>query len=119
PTIFSGVSPDMKIMQEEIFGPVCTISKFETEDEVIKSGNETTYGLAAAVHTTNLNTALRVANSLKAGTVWVNNYNMLSYQVPFGGFKESGLGRELGKYALSNYTQVKSVRIRLGGALFG
>ncbi|KAK5078190.1 aldehyde dehydrogenase (NAD(P)(+)) ald5 [Lithohypha guttulata] len=119
PTIFSGVSEDMKIMQEEIFGPVCTISKFETEDEVIKRGNETTYGLAAAVHTTNLNTALRVSNALKAGTVWVNCYNMLSYQVPFGGFKESGIGRELGKYALSNYTQVKAVRMRLGGALFG
>merc|ERR1711939_271830 len=119
PTIFSGVSEDMKIMQEEIFGPVCSISKFETEDEVIKAGNETTYGLAAAVHTTNLNTAIRVSNALKAGTVWVNNYNMLSYQVPFGGFKESGIGRELGKYALSNYTQVKSVRVRLGGALFG
>ncbi|RVX66813.1 Aldehyde dehydrogenase [Exophiala mesophila] len=119
PTIFSNVSEDMKIMQEEIFGPVCAISKFETEEEVIKAGNETTYGLAAAVHTTNLNTAIRVANSLKAGTVWVNNYNMLSYQVPFGGFKESGIGRELGKYALSNYTQVKSVRVRIGGALFG
>ncbi len=119
PTIFSNVSEDMKIMQEEIFGPVCSISKFETEEDVIKQGNETTYGLAAAVHTTNLNTAIRVANSLKAGTVWVNNYNMLSYQVPFGGFKESGIGRELGKYALANYTQVKSVRVRLGGALFG
>ena len=119
PTIFSGVSEDMKIMQEEIFGPVCSISKFETEEEVIKKGNETTYGLAAAVHTTNLNTALRVSNSLKAGTVWVNCYNMLSYQVPFGGFKESGIGRELGKYALANYTQVKSVRMRMGGALFG
>jgi len=119
PTIFSGVSEDMKIMQEEIFGPVCSISKFETEDEVVKAGNETTYGLAAAVHTTNLNTAIRVSNALKAGTVWVNCYNLLSYQVPFGGFKESGIGRELGKYALSNYTQVKSVRVRLGGALFG
>jgi aldehyde dehydrogenase (NAD+) len=119
PTIFSGVSDDMKIMQEEIFGPVCSISKFETEDEAIKAGNETTYGLAAAVHTTNLNTAIRVSNKLKAGTVWVNQYNMLSYQVPFGGFKESGFGRELGKYALANYTQVKSVRIRLGSALFG
>jgi len=119
PTIFSGVSSDMKIMQEEIFGPVCSISKFKTEDEVIKAGNETTYGLAAAVHTTDLNTAIRVSNKLKAGTVWVNCYNLLSYQVPFGGFKESGMGRELGKYALSNYTQVKSVRIRLGSALFG
>jgi aldehyde dehydrogenase (NAD+) len=119
PTIFSGVSEDMKIMQEEIFGPVCAISKFENEEDVIKAGNETTYGLAAAVHTTNLNTAIRVSNALKAGTVWVNCYNLLSHQVPFGGFKESGMGRELGKYALSNYTQVKSVRIRLGGALFG
>jgi len=119
PTIFSGVSDDMKIMQEEIFGPVCSISKFKTEEEVIKAGNETTYGLAAAVHTTDLNTAIRVSNKLKAGTVWVNCYNLLSYQVPFGGFKESGIGRELGKYALSNYTQVKSVRIRLGSALFG
>jgi len=119
PTIFSGVSDDMKIMQEEIFGPVCSISKFKTEDEVVKAGNETTYGLAAAVHTTDLNTAIRVANKLKAGTVWVNSYNMLSHQVPFGGFKESGMGRELGKYALSNYTQIKSVRIRLGAALFG
>jgi len=119
PTIFSGVSEDMKIMQEEIFGPVCSISKFKTEEEAIKMGNETTYGLAAALHTTNLNTAIRVSNALKAGTVWVNCYNLLSYQVPFGGFKESGIGRELGKYALANYTQVKSVRIRLGGALFG
>jgi len=119
PTILSNVSPDMKIHQEEIFGPVCSISKFESEDEVIKLGNETTYGLAAAVHTTNLNTAIRVSNALKAGTVWINCYNMLSYQVPFGGFKESGIGRELGSYALDNYTQIKSVRIRLGGALFG
>ena len=119
PTIFSNVSDDMKIVQEEIFGPVCSISKFKTEEEVIKAGNNTTYGLAAAVHTTDLNTAVRVSNALKAGTVWVNNYNMLSYQTPFGGYKESGIGRELGKYALANYTQVKTVRIRLGGALFG
>jgi len=119
PTIFSDVSHDMEIMKDEIFGPVCSISKFETEDDAIKAGNETTYGLAAAIHTRDLNTAIRVANKLKAGTVWVNNYNLLHHQVPFGGFKESGIGRELGKYALSNYTQIKSVRIRLGAALFG
>lgn len=119
PTIFSNVSDDMKIMQEEVFGPVCSISKFKTEADAIKSGNTTAYGLAAAVHTRDLNTAIRVSNKLKAGTVWVNNYNMLSYQVPFGGFKESGIGRELGKYALANYTQVKSVRMRLGSAIFG
>jgi aldehyde dehydrogenase (NAD+) len=118
PTIFSNVRNDMKIMQEEIFGPVCAISKFKDEEEVIKLGNDTNYGLAAAVHTTNLNTAIRVSNALKAGTVWVNCYNMLSHQLPFGGFKESGIGRELGEAALANYTESKSVAIRLGGALF-
>ncbi|KIW76934.1 hypothetical protein Z517_09378 [Fonsecaea pedrosoi CBS 271.37] len=99
PTIFSNVSEDMKIMQAEIFGPVCALSKFKTEEEVIRLGNETTYGFAAAVHTTNLSTAIRVANALKAGTVWVKNDNMLSYQVPFGGFKESGIGRGVWLYA--------------------
>ncbi|KAK2058387.1 aldehyde dehydrogenase [Colletotrichum caudatum] len=118
PTIFSNVRPDMKIMQEEIFGPVCAIAKFKDEDEAIKLGNNTTYGLAAAVHTTNLNTAIRVSNALKAGTVWVNCYNLISYQVPFGGFKESGIGRELGEAALANYTQNKSVGIRMGGPMF-
>merc|ERR1712098_70712 len=103
PTIFSDVTEDMKIMQEEIFG----------------TGNNTSYGLAAAVHTQNLNTAIRVANELRAGTVWVNSYNMLHHQVPFGGYKESGIGRELGEAALANYTQTKSVSIRLGDALFG
>lgn len=119
PTIFSNVKPDMKIMQEEIFGPVCAIAKFSTEEEVIKTANHTTYGLASAVHTRDLNTAIRVANSLRAGTVWVNNYNMVHHQLPFGGYKESGIGRELGEAALANYTQTKTVSIRLGDALFG
>ncbi|KAI0153951.1 aldehyde dehydrogenase [Pestalotiopsis sp. NC0098] len=118
PTIFSGVTHDMKIMREEIFGPVAALSKFSSEEEVIKLGNDSTYGLAAAVHTQDLNTAIRVSNALKAGTVWVNSYNMLHTAVPFGGFKESGIGRELGEAALSNYTQNKSVSIRLGGAIF-
>ncbi|KAI1201990.1 aldehyde dehydrogenase [Nemania serpens] len=118
PTIFSNVTPNMKIMQEEIFGPVCAIAKFKDESEVIKLGNDSTYGLAAAVHTNDLNTAIRVSRNLKAGTVWVNCYNMLHHQVPFGGFKESGIGRELGEAALLNYTQNKSVAIRLAGALF-
>ncbi|KAF9740964.1 Aldehyde dehydrogenase [Paraphaeosphaeria minitans] len=119
PTIFSNVTEDMKIVQEEIFGPVCTISKFKTKEEAIKIGNNTTYGLAAAVHTTNLNTAIEVSNALRAGTVWVNTYNTLHWQLPFGGFKESGIGRELGEAALDNYTQTKTVSIRLGDALFG
>ena len=119
PTIFSNVSEDMKIMQEEIFGPVCSIAKFKTKEDAIRVGNSTTYGLAAAVHTTNLNTAIEVSNALKAGTVWVNTYNTLHHQLPFGGYKESGIGRELGEAALDNYTQTKTVSIRLGDALFG
>jgi len=118
PTIFSDVTEDMKIVQEEIFGPVCSISKFDNEEEVLKAANGTTYGLAAAVHTKNLNTAIRVSNALKAGTVWVNQYNMLHWQLPFGGYKESGIGRELGEAALANYTQTKTVSIRLADALF-
>ncbi|KAK2735383.1 aldehyde dehydrogenase [Colletotrichum kahawae] len=118
PTIFSNVRPDMKIMQEEIFGPVCAIAKFKDEDEVLKLAHDTTYGLAAAVHTKDLNTAIRMGRALKAGTVWINCYNLLTSAVPFGGFKESGIGRELGEAALANYTQNKSVAIRLGGALF-
>jgi len=119
PTVFSNVTEDMKIVQEEIFGPVVTISKFSTKEEVIKAGNGTTYGLAAAIHTKNLNTAIEVSNALKAGTVWVNTYNTLHHQLPFGGYKESGIGRELGEDALANYTQTKTVNIRLGDALFG
>ncbi|KAM0717216.1 hypothetical protein Q7P37_007068 [Cladosporium fusiforme] len=119
PTIFSNVTEDMKIVQEEIFGPVCSIAKFKTKEEAIKLGNDTTYGLAAAVHTKNLNTAIEVSNALRAGTVWVNTYNTLHHQMPFGGYKESGIGRELGEDALANYTQTKTVSIRLGDALFG
>ncbi|KAJ3544496.1 hypothetical protein NM208_g3013 [Fusarium decemcellulare] len=114
PTIFSDVTPTMKIMQEEIFGPVAAIAKFKDEKEVLHLANNTSYGLAAAVHTTNLNTAIRVSNALQAGTVWVNCYNLLHHAVPFGGYKESGIGRELGEAALANYTQSKSVAIRLG-----
>jgi aldehyde dehydrogenase (NAD+) len=115
PTIFADVRPDMKIMQEEIFGPVCAISKFKDEKEVIGYAHDTPYGLAAAVHTTNINTAIRVSNALKAGTVWVNCYNALHFAIPFGGYKESGIGRELGEAALHNYTQNKSVAIKLTG----
>ncbi|KAJ5178659.1 Aldehyde/histidinol dehydrogenase [Penicillium coprophilum] len=118
PTVFTDVTPDMKIAQEEIFGPVIAVTKFKDEADAIRIGNSTSYGLAAAVHTKNVNTAIRVSNALKAGTVWINSYNLISYQAPFGGFKESGLGRELGSYALENYTQVKTVHYRLGDALF-
>lgn len=119
PTLFTDVTGDMKIAKEEIFGPVVTIQKFKDIDEAIKIGNSTEYGLAAGVHTKNVNTAIRVSNALQAGTVWINNYNLISYQAPFGGFKTSGIGRELGSYALENYTQIKTVHYRLGDALFG
>lgn len=115
PTIFSDVKPDMKIMKEEIFGPVCAIAKFKDEADAIRMGNDTTYGLAAALHTQDLKTAIRVSHALKAGTVWVNCYNMLHHAVPFGGYKESGIGRELGEAALANYTQTKSIAVNLGG----
>lgn len=114
PTIFSNVTPDMKIMKEEIFGPVCAIAKFKDAEDVVHLANDTNYGLAAAVHTKNITTAIKVSNAIKAGTVWVNCYNVLSYQVPFGGFKESGIGRELGEAALANYTESKSVTVHLG-----
>ncbi|RFU32157.1 hypothetical protein B7463_g4140, partial [Scytalidium lignicola] len=108
PTIFANVHENMSIVQEEIFGPVCTIQKFRDEEDAIRIANETRYGLAAAVHTTNLYTAIRVSNALQAGTVWVNNYNLVHYQLPFGGYKESGLGRELGSYALDIYSDQDS-----------
>ncbi|KAL2890899.1 Aldehyde dehydrogenase [Ceratocystis lukuohia] len=113
PTIFADVKPDMKIMREEIFGPVCAIAKFKDEQEVIDLGNDSDYGLAAAVHTRDLNTAIRISNSMKAGTVWVNCYNQLHHQLPFGGFKQSGIGRELGEAALAMYTESKTVTMRI------
>jgi len=109
PTLFTEVTDDMTIAKEEIFGPVTCAMKFKTIEEVVERANNTAYGLAAAIHTTNHTTAVRVSNALEAGTVWINCYNCFFDQVPFGGYKQSGLGRELGEYGLSEYTQVKSV----------
>ncbi|CAG8804357.1 13465_t:CDS:2, partial [Dentiscutata erythropus] len=92
-------------MQEEIFGPVVAIAKFKTVEEVIEKAHLTKYGLAAAVFTKDMTRAIKISNVLKAGTVWVNCYNVLSVNTPFGGYKESGIGREFGKYALELYTQ--------------
>jgi aldehyde dehydrogenase (NAD+) len=96
PTVFTNVNERMKIMQEEIFGPVVAIGKFTDVEDVLKKAHDTFYGLAASVHTQNLNTAIEVSNRLQAGSVWVNCHNFLSHQLPFGGFKQSGIGRELG-----------------------
>ncbi|KAK9465702.1 aldehyde dehydrogenase domain-containing protein [Lipomyces arxii] len=113
PTIFSHVTEDMRIMQEEIFGPVCSIAKFHDIEDVVAKGNGTQYGLASAVHTKSISTAMEISSKLRAGTVWVNCYNSLHWALPFGGYGESGIGRELGKEALRNYTQVKTVNINL------
>ncbi|KAL4268953.1 Aldehyde dehydrogenase [Pleurotus pulmonarius] len=111
PTIFTDTTPDMKIVQEEIFGPVVVIIKFKDEDDVVRQANETVYGLAAVVFSQNITRALETTHRLKAGTVWVNCANQLHVNVPFGGYKQSGIGRELGEYALHNYTNVKSVQV--------
>jgi aldehyde dehydrogenase (NAD+) len=111
PTVFTDVRDDMKIAQEEIFGPVMAVLKFKDVDEVIERSNKTMYGLAAAVWTRDVTKALRMANSLRAGTVWVNCYDVFDAAAPFGGFKMSGIGRELGQYALQQYTEVKTVTV--------
>jgi aldehyde dehydrogenase (NAD+) len=117
PTIFTQTKPDMKIVQEEIFGPVGVVIKFKDQADVIAQANDTVYGLAAAVFTKNINLAIETAHRLKAGTVWVNCINHANHAVPFGGYKQSGIGRELGEYALANYTNVKAMHINLGHAL--
>ncbi|HEX4591833.1 MAG TPA: aldehyde dehydrogenase family protein, partial [Gemmataceae bacterium] len=113
PTLFAGVTDEMKIAKEEIFGPVMQVMKFKDVDEVIERGNRTTYGLAAAVWTKDITKAHRMANSLRAGTVWVNCYDVFDAAAPFGGFKQSGIGRELGEYALELYTEVKTVTVAM------
>ncbi|MBI3454338.1 MAG: aldehyde dehydrogenase family protein [Candidatus Rokubacteria bacterium] len=113
PTIFTGVTNTMKIAREEIFGPVLSVIPFKDLDEGLATGNETFYGLAAAVWTRDVAKALRAARTLRAGTVWVNAYNLYDAALPFGGFKESGFGRELGQAGMDLYTEVKSVWVDL------
>jgi acyl-CoA reductase-like NAD-dependent aldehyde dehydrogenase len=113
PTVFSGVNNGMKIAREEIFGPVASAIPFKDEADVVFQGNDTTYGLAAAVWTKDLSRAHKVARALKAGTVWINTYGMIDPMGSFGGYKQSGFGRELGKHALELYTQIKQVYTKL------
>ncbi|KAF5234316.1 hypothetical protein FAUST_7701 [Fusarium austroamericanum] len=114
PTVFRDVKPNMKIVREEIFGPCVVIAPFSTEADAIERANDTEYGLGAAIFTENLRKAHRVAAGVQAGTVWINSSQDTHWGVPFGGYKQSGIGRELGSYALSAYTQVKAVHVNMG-----
>src|SRR5262249_52000519 len=113
PTVFDKVTDDMTIAKEEIFGPVMNILSFKNVDEVIQRGNKTFFGLAAGVWTRDISKAHRLANGLRAGTVWINCYDVFDAAAPFGGYKMSGQGRELGEYSLEMYTEVKTVYVQL------
>jgi betaine-aldehyde dehydrogenase len=109
PTIFGDVKIEMRIAQEEIFGPVLCVFPFDTDDEALAMANQTTFGLAAAVWTNDVNRAHRFAHEMKAGTVWVNLFHPSPDEMPWGGYKQSGIGRELGHYGVEEFLQVKSV----------
>lgn len=112
PTVFTDVKDDMKIAREEIFGPVMSVLPFKDIHEVIQRSNATSYGLAAAVWTRDVEKAHQIAHSVRAGTVWVNCYDVFDAAAPFGGYKQSGIGRELGEYGLQQYLEVKTVTIK-------
>ena len=113
PTVFADVTPEMTIAREEIFGPVLAAIEFDDVDEAIARANDSHYGLAAGVWTRDIKKAHYVARRLQAGTVWVNTYNVYDTAAPFGGYKQSGFGREMSAHALEHYTQVKSVWVDL------
>ena len=119
PTIFCDVQNQMRVAQEEIFGPVTSVITFKDEDDLIKQANETIYGLSAGIWTRDIVRAHRFAKEVHAGVIWINTYNMFNAASPFGGYKQSGYGREMGKHALELYTQVKSVWVDLSGKPIG
>jgi betaine-aldehyde dehydrogenase len=114
PTVFDAVNPEMSIAHEEIFGPVLSILTFDGVEEAISIANSTMYGLSAGVWTRDLDTAFKVGRSVRAGTVWINTFMDGSPELPFGGFKESGLGRELGRFAIDEFTELKTIQVHLG-----
>ncbi len=115
PTVFAGCNDDMAIVREEIFGPVLSLLSFKEEEEVIARANATPFGLSAGVFTRDLARAHRVVARLEAGTCWINTYNVTPIEMPFGGVKQSGIGRENGRIAIEHYTQLKSVYVALNG----
>ena len=119
PTIFADVTNDMRIAKEEIFGPVVSIIKFKTEEDVIAMANDSEYGLGGAVWTRDINRAIRVANSIETGRIWINTYNAIPAGAPFGGYKESGIGRETDKTTIDHYRQTKNIYINLSEAPSG
>jgi acyl-CoA reductase-like NAD-dependent aldehyde dehydrogenase len=119
PTIFDDVKNNMRVAQEEIFGPVVSVITFTDEDDLIKQANDTIYGLSAGIWTRDITRAHRFAREIKAGVVWINTFNMFNAASPFGGYKQSGYGREMGRHALDLYTQVKSVWVDLSGRPIG
>ncbi|HEY3025885.1 MAG TPA: aldehyde dehydrogenase family protein, partial [Pyrinomonadaceae bacterium] len=119
PTIFSEVNNRMRVAQEEIFGPVSSVITFTDEGDLLKQANDTIYGLSAGIWTRDIVRAHRFARDIKAGVIWINTFNMFNAASPFGGFKQSGYGREMGKHALQLYTQVKSVWVDLSGKPIG
>jgi betaine-aldehyde dehydrogenase len=114
PAIFDGCTDEMTIVREEIFGPVMSVLSFTDEDDVVRRANDTHFGLAAGVFTSDLRRAHRVAAALEAGVVWINTYNVTPIEVPFGGYKQSGIGRENGRAAIEHYTQLKTVYVEMG-----
>ena len=116
PTVFADVTQDMTIVREEIFGPVVTIQKFSTEEEAVRLANDTDYGLAGAVFSNDGAKALRVIKQVRAGITWVNDYHPTYVEAPWGGYKQSGIGRSLGKYSLEEFQEVKQINIRLNVA---
>jgi betaine-aldehyde dehydrogenase len=114
PAVFDACHDDMTIVREEIFGPVMSVLEFDDEEEVIERANATEFGLAAGVFTNELTRAHRVIAQLHAGTCWINHYNITPVELPFGGMKMSGLGRENGRAAIEHYTQLKSVYVAMG-----
>ena len=119
PTLLADVTNDMRVAQEEIFGPVACILKFRDEDEVIRMANDNAYGLGGAVWTRDLNRAIRVSRGIETGRMWVNTYNQIPEGSPFGGYKESGIGRETHKVILEHYTQMKNIMTNLSEAPSG